>query len=206
MSQPSCIVVKVGGSLFNLPGLDARLRTFLAGLECPRVFLFPGGGATADVIRDMDQIHSLGQESAHWLALRALTMNAYLLHALLPEVPLASLHPASPASEQDWGSEVPVVVTPDKAILDPFALAMADEHNRGHLPHTWDVTSDSLAVRAAHLLGAAELNLLKSITTLADMAWSAAARAGYVDRYFPKLMEQCPELKVRLVNLRDPIA
>src|SRR5688572_14807390 len=81
MTNP--VVVKVGGSLFDLPNLAARLGAWLAELGTPQVILVPGGGATADVMRDFDRLHQLGEEKAHWLALRSLTLNAHFLTELL---------------------------------------------------------------------------------------------------------------------------
>ena len=60
-------VVKVGGSLFDLPGLGPCLRRWLDGLDGD-VILVPGGGPTADVVRTFDRRQVLGQEKAHWLA------------------------------------------------------------------------------------------------------------------------------------------
>src|SRR2546430_770089 len=77
-------VLKVSGSLYDLPDLGPRLQCFLAGLTGADVLLIPGGGGTADVVRDLDARHGLGQEKAHWLALRALTLNAHFLASLLP--------------------------------------------------------------------------------------------------------------------------
>jgi aspartokinase-like uncharacterized kinase len=185
MSQPACTVIKVGGSLYDLPDLAARLRCLMESIDSPRVILFPGGGAAADVVRDLDSQHRLGAESAHWLALRALTVNAYFLQALLPELPVAA-----------W----PAV--PDRLILEPYAFALADESAPGHLPHTWDVTSDSLAARAAYILGAQELLLLKSIAAN-GLTWQAAASTGLVDTHFPEVLARMPELNVRMMCLRD---
>src|SRR5262245_19403362 len=85
-AENSCcpIVVKVGGSLYDLPDLGPRLQRWLDALHTRSILIVPGGGALADAVRDLDQIHGLGEETAHWLALRALTLNAYFLAALLP--------------------------------------------------------------------------------------------------------------------------
>src|SRR5204862_6165233 len=76
------VVVKVGGSLYDLPDLGPRLAAWLRTLVGP-VLLVPGGGAMADAVRHLDRYHGLGAEISHELALRSLTMNAWFLAALL---------------------------------------------------------------------------------------------------------------------------
>src|SRR5215475_7098934 len=78
------VVVKVGGSLFDLPDLGTRLADWLTGLKTPNMLLIPGGGQTANLVRAWDRQHQLGEETSHWLALRALTFNAHFLAGLLP--------------------------------------------------------------------------------------------------------------------------
>src|SRR4051794_12217769 len=89
MSEP-LIVAKVGGSLYDLPDLGARLKLWLGPL--PRVLLVPGGGAMADAVRRLDNVHGLGEEASHWLALRALELNAQFLSHLLG-APLVTVVP-----------------------------------------------------------------------------------------------------------------
>jgi aspartokinase-like uncharacterized kinase len=176
------IVVKVGGSLYDLPDLGDRLRRFLAVLGGP-VLLFPGGGVTANAIREFDRIHRLGDEASHWLALAACSLNGRLLAQLL--------------------SRTPIVETPidGLAILDPYRFAVADEARPDHLPHLWEVTSDSMAARAAQVFGANELVLLKSVAWTGD-DWSAAAVEGVVDPYFPRAIARHTS-KLRIVTLRS---
>src|SRR5262249_51626632 len=82
---------KVGGSLFDWPELGQRLGQWLDTLSSPTVLLIPGGGAIVEFIRKIDRWHHLGEEKAHWLALRALTINAHFLAAIL-----SSLYPSKP--------------------------------------------------------------------------------------------------------------
>lgn len=161
-------VVKVGGSLFLLPQLRHRLSTFLPAI------LVPGGGACADAVREWDAVHGLGDETAHWLALRACSVNAQML-AALTGLPLIS-HPRGGCG-----------------VLDAFAFLQADEGQPGALPHSWDATSDSIAARAAEVAGSA-LILLKS--TESDGA------TDLVDPLFPSIVKRAG-LKVRVVNLRE---
>jgi aspartokinase-like uncharacterized kinase len=189
----AALVVKVGGSLYDLPDLGERLRRWVAQQPARRVLLFPGGGATTDAVRDLDRRHGLGEERSHWLALRTLTVNAHFLAALLPAAVVTELSDCAAVWERGL-----------VAVADPHPLAVADEGRSGQLPHTWDVSSDALAARAALLLGAGELVLLKSVGGPAASDWTEAARCGIVDRFFPRLLAASPAtLRVRVVNFRS---
>lgn len=187
----SLIVVKVGGSLYDLPDLGARLRAFLheqcAGAS---VILVPGGGPIVDALRRLDRLHMLGEETSHWLALRALTVNAHFLAALLPSARIVG--------EADEGNRH------ELAILDVHAFARADENRSGHLPHCWAVTSDAFAARAAVVFAAAALILLKSTTIPSGIDWREAGRCGWVDEWFAEVLRTAPaKLQVRAVNLHQ---
>lgn len=177
-------VVKVGGSLYDLPDLGPRLRAWLRQFATEKILIVPGGGRTADVVRDLDRIHLLGDERAHWLALHALRLNADFLKALLPSVS--------------------VVDAPCEAsgtcILDALAFLRRD----GALPHCWSATSDSIAAHAAVVFGAHRLILLKSITIPERVDWETAAERGFVDAWFARTIKPAlPRLQVRAVNFRD---
>jgi hypothetical protein len=86
-------------------------------------------------------------------------------------------------------------------ILEPESFLRDEESKIGAnpLPHTWDVTSDSIAARLAVTLEARELVLLKSrLPDGADI--DQATRSGYVDAYFSRAVLGMPA--VRCVNLR----
>jgi aspartokinase-like uncharacterized kinase len=184
MHEPP-LVVKVGGSLYDLPDLGPRLRRWLDAQRAERVILVPGGGPAADVVRAHDQVHRLGEEASHWLALRMLAVNAQFLAALLPEATV-----------------VPSPLTAAAcAIVDMHAFAQADDTRADRLPHTWSVTSDSLAVRVAQVAEARELILLKSVAWQGN-DWQAAAAAGAVDEFFPEALARAGNLRVRVVALR----
>lgn len=213
MADNAWIIVKVGGSLFDLPDLRQRLRAKLRQLGAAKVLLIPGGGATADAIRAFDTAHQLGEEASHWLALQALSLNARMLQQLLPESRMVADIPEPEAQARDAASALARASGSDEMriageirgrffLLDAFRFFHADELRSDHLPHCWDVTSDSLAVRAATLAQAHELILLKSVDSEAS-DWSEAARSGIVDSYFARALQQAPAaLRVRLINLR----
>ncbi|HXG11427.1 MAG TPA: hypothetical protein VNK04_16855 [Gemmataceae bacterium] len=184
MSSPG-MVVKVGGSLFDLPDLGPRLRRWLDTRPTADVLLVPGGGRTADVVRYLDQCHRLGEETAHWLALRAVSLNAHFLAALLPGCRVIGDVPGGDGLR----------------VLDAYDFVRADEGRSGSLPHTWHVTSDSVAARAAVAARVPRLILLKSINIPKGISWAEAARRGLVDPFFADAVSST--LSVEAVNFRD---
>jgi aspartokinase-like uncharacterized kinase len=195
MSDPPT-VIKVGGSLFNLPDLGERLQRWLATQETTNLLLLPGGGPTTDVIRDLDQLQALGQEKAHWLALRALALNAHVLAAFLPTGEVVQ---EIAACSSCWAAgRLP--------ILDAHAFARTDEGRPGCLPHVWDVTSDAIAARVAGVAGARALILLKSVTIPPGIDWIEAGQRGWVDPAFAGVLRQAPELRVSVVNFLEWIS
>jgi 5-(aminomethyl)-3-furanmethanol phosphate kinase len=167
------IVVKVGGSLFGHPQLAAGLRVYLESLAPSEVLLVPGGSAAADAVRELDLVHALGEEASHWLAIAAMDVMGGVLRALVPGV----------------------------RVLDCLRFAREDESRPGSLPHSWDVTSDSIAARAAVVLCAEQLVLLKSADVPPGTLWEEAAARGWVDRYFPNAVAGAA-FAMEVVNLR----
>jgi aspartokinase-like uncharacterized kinase len=151
------------------------------------VLLVAGGGSLVDVLRDWDRQHQLGEETAHWLALRCLSVSAHFLASLLPGVKVVT----------DLASLLPNMST--LAVVDGHAFAQADQGRSGSLPHSWRVTSDSLAARIAHVAGARRLVLLKSTDIPDDLDWSEAGRRELVDPHFAKT---AAGLTVQAINFR----
>jgi aspartokinase-like uncharacterized kinase len=192
MTTPA-IVVKVGGSLFDLPDLGPRLRRFLDQLETSAVLLVPGGGITANAVRQLDRWQGLGEEQSHWLALRAMTLNAWLLQALLPNSVVI----------EELGEYREAMAVGQVPILDAHAFCQADERRSGRLPHRWEVTSDSVAARVAAVFGARRLLLLKSVPLPPGIDWGEAAKRGLVDGYFRVALGASPLTQVTWVCFRE---
>ena len=69
------------------------------------------------------------------------------------------------------------------------------------LPHSWNVTSDSIAARAAIIHRASRLILFKSIDISLGSSWSEVAERGWVDPHFPLVVETA-NLSVEAINFR----
>ena len=192
------VVVKVGGSLLDWPGLGPALRRFLDRRisRDDRPVLVVGGGGAADWVRDLDRIHGLGESAAHLLAIRSLDLTAHALARLVPGLEVAeSAADLSPV----WRSGLTPILAP-RRMLDADDLSSSS----AALPHSWDVTSDAISARLAVLLGAGELVLLKSVSVAPRVTPEEATRAGIVDRAFTEASRWVPSILV--VNLRDDLA
>lgn len=139
-------VIKVGGSLGAHP---AQLRRLLASLARAArrqwLVVVPGGGSFADEVRRADRRFKLGDSAAHWMAILAMDQYGHLLADLAPGAVLVrSRRELSPGRLN---------------VLAPSAwLRRADP-----LPHSWDVTSDSIAAWIACALRARRLMLVKDV-------------------------------------------
>jgi aspartokinase-like uncharacterized kinase len=184
------IIIKVGGSLYDWPELGERLRNWLKCKVTGPALLIAGGGRLVNELRELDRKHQLGEEAAHWLAMRALSVNAHFLSHLTPE---AALVTSLEACASVWRRQ-------NLALLDAHAFAQLDDGCEGSLPHAWAVTSDSVAARTAWLLRAEKLVLLKSADNPFNGDWVEAGRKGYVDAWFARAVGE--KLAVEAVNLR----
>ncbi len=102
---------------------------------CPEcILIVPGGGIFADAVREADRTFGLGADASHWMAV--LGMEQYAC-CLLDKSRAAATH-----SIKNPPSGV--------SIFFPYGLLKAEDP----LPHSWDVTSDTIAAWVAHQTGA----------------------------------------------------
>ncbi|OWK43673.1 hypothetical protein [Fimbriiglobus ruber] len=177
-APPGCVVVKVGGSLYDHPALGPGLLEYLGALDARRILIVAGGGGVGDAVREWDSVHSLGDEVAHQLALIGLQVPILFLLSLLAPGDLM----AAVATETEWwegsGSRPRVL-----GLLASTFLSRLEE-TVGPVPHSWDLTTDSIAAYAA-AAAKCPLVLLKSSAIPSGTSWEEAATRGYVDEHFP---------------------
>ena len=180
-------VVKIGGSLLELPDLAARFhRWHSARDDCHDVCLV-GGGAAVDELRG----HALDDVTAHWAAIDIMHRNALQLATEL-DIPVTTF------------DRLPRVPQPGATMLDVvnFMREVEPRCSGTRLPATWDVTSDAIAGRMAVVLGANELVLLKSrpASHKTDDLESLATD-GLIDAFLPILRDEVPA--VTFVDTRN---
>lgn len=167
-ADEALLALKIGGALSTIPGALGAVGKAVARLaERRRVVVIPGGGPFARAVRDYDQVHALSASAAHWMAILAMDQYAWALAERIPESVVV----------EDQGGIAEAHAARQIPILAPYHwLRAADE-----LPHSWDVTSDSLAAYLTTLLGAGELILVKPVPggrELCDPWFERAVPAG----------------------------
>jgi aspartokinase-like uncharacterized kinase len=185
-------VVKLGGSLLDMPGVWTKLRAWLDALP-GRQILIIGGGGIVDELRKLDQIHAINPERAHWLAIGAMKITADLAQSLLPRSCLVTQLTSCSAMCLDG-------TTP---ILDPWRYLVSEGGPNNPLPHSWEATSDSIAARVAREASATHLYVLKSCPVDHYKTWDEFAAAGIVDKRFPREAASLTATEIILVNFRD---
>jgi aspartokinase-like uncharacterized kinase len=126
------LVVKLGGSLYAR--VPGIVPVFLAA-ERP-LLIVPGGGPFANTVREV----RMNDDAAHWMAIAA--MEQYGWYAASHGLPVTD-----------------VLAVPDRpTVLLPYRCLRKYDP----LPHSWDVTSDTIAAWVAGMLGL-DLLLLKSV-------------------------------------------
>jgi len=160
------LVVKLGGSLLKYVEECDRVLGVLAEVgRARRLLIVPGGGPFADAVRAVDARVRLSDDAAHWMAILGMDQHAHLIVQRL--VHSALVTSATEIARAQSSARIPV--------LAPYRwLREADP-----LPHSWDVTSDSIAAWCAHAVGASQLVLIKP---------SGASGGDVVDRYFSRAL------------------
>jgi aspartokinase-like uncharacterized kinase len=184
-------LVKLGGSLLDWPGLRDRFETLRTTELSRRTAVLVGGGDAADHVRRFDRTHGLGPELGHWMAVRAMQLNAHLTYSILPRCALVT---EAAACKSAWSEQ-------RIAIIDPIAWLEMEESRGVKTPHRWSFTSDSIAAHLAKQLQAPRLTLLKStLPPEAGCNIEQAAAVGIVDADFPAASQGIP--CIELINLR----
>lgn len=179
------LIIKIGGSLIHhdhgqvLRQLGKVISQFS---ERYPLIIVPGGGPFADKVREYGQQFILNDSTCHFMALLAMDQFAYLLKELIPGSVLTEL---SSPNGLDFTEEDPSWPRGPSLISAPRILLSSryiSQLPQTALPHSWDVTSDSIAAYLANQLGASQLVFVKSIDIDPDL------KVPDVDPYFHNLI------------------
>ena len=160
------IVVKLGGGLLaHTTHFDATLAALAAAAQ-RRLLVVPGGGPFADAVRAVDRRLALSDDAAHWMAVLAMDQYAHLVSSRLAGGVLVT-GPEEIGAALGQAGSVPV--------LAPYSWLRRTDP----LPHTWNVSGDSIAAWVAGAVGARRLVLVKP---------PGASGGDLVDGYFARAL------------------
>lgn len=166
------MIVKVGGSV-----ADRLNIVFEALRNLEDVKIIPGGWIFADIVRELNP----SEEASHWMAILGMSLYGYYMHEFGK---LAGFEIAEPEGFEFFKNK-------GKYIVLPYRLLK----NFDELPHSWDVTSDAIAIWIAGKIG--EKRVVK-VTAVGGVFRNGeilekvkAFEAGeVVDRYTPFLLKK----------------
>jgi aspartokinase-like uncharacterized kinase len=171
-------VIKIGGSLLReAPDLLQYIydRRYLFDGQ---VIFVPGGGLFAGFIREKEKYLDPGEDAAHWMAILAMEQYGHYLAGKTVVPAITDL--------RDNSHKI--------SLFLPYGFLLENDP----LPHSWDVTSDTIAAMIAVREGAGFIKatdvdgVLKDgkILPLINSPELQAMKATCVDRYLPGYLEK----------------
>lgn len=168
------MLLKVGGSVAEK--LEAVFEP-LKNLQ--RAYVVPGGWIFADLVRKVDLEKKLSPSTSHWMAITAMSSYGFYMAETAGKFGFDVIEPEN-------------FDLPDKkAILLPYNLLRKFDE----LPHSWEVTSDSIAVWVAAKAGFSEVVKVTAAGGIAggggeleEVVRASELKTDVVDSYTPKLL------------------
>ena len=167
-------IIKFGGSLFHTPELCQWLKLLHQASHDEVIIIVPGGGPFADEVRHAQRLHRFSDSAAHHMAILAMAQFGLMLADLAPDCRPFSY----PQRDINLNNGL-YVWLPDNSILDQAV----------ELPHSWDISSDSLALWLSQQLAVDELVMIKR-TTVVSTRIQALIDHDVLDKGFKKLYER----------------
>jgi 5-(aminomethyl)-3-furanmethanol phosphate kinase len=148
MLRKQSVVVKIGGGLVAVPDALETACAAVARLGRSRpMIVVPGGGPLADGVRELQRRVGASADAAHWMAILAMDQFAHVLAERIEGAMLVD----------EPGGLGPVLDSGGVAVLAAYRWMRAADV----LPHSWNVTSDSIAAFIAGAVDAGHLVLIK---------------------------------------------
>jgi len=190
-------VIKIGGSLtYSVKPLLNTLKSFSSREN--RILVIPGGGMFAEVVRDLDRKIKLSNRASHRMALMAMDMTGIYFSDLSHIKTVDNLYDAKVT-----------LLESNIAILLPSKVVLSTDE----LPHSWEVTSDSIALYIAKLLKLKRVIIATDVDGIYDRypggkllnTIRAKSLRGFtsVDSYLSKLLMKY-KMECIVVNGRYP--
>ena len=149
--QNSQAIFKIGGRILenskNIASIISQLTKLYEENILQKIILIPGGGSYANLIRKIDEELKLGEDLAHWMAIYSMNYNGLELHRKFP-----GLECTENLKEIQDTNKIFCIFLPYNYL-----------RNNDTLPHSWDITSDSITLYIADQLQFNKCFLIKDI-------------------------------------------
>ncbi len=167
-------VIKLGGSFSESPELYGWIK---AVVELPkeRIVIVPGGGVLADHVRKLQAYWQFNDSVAHEMAIMTMQNMAVLYSGLHRSVQVATSV-----------EEIKIIFEQGKVPVWSPTLQWLDQHK---VPHSWDVTSDSLSVVIAQVLAVKQLILVKSVRVSQNITVTELVEQEIADKAFSRYIK-----------------
>ena len=156
MMNQKTIICKIGGKILenpeNIKSTVSQLSQLYKKKVVTRLILIPGGGSNANFVRFLQKKLQFNEDLAHWMAVVSMDLNGTCINKKFPNF----------------------------SILDDFTKLIKFENGcfiflpykflkeNDELPHSWDVTSDSITLFIAKKIELDECFLIKDIDGIYD--------------------------------------
>src|SRR6056297_1107427 len=182
-------VLKIGGSFINQQNLK-ELKIIIKAIKNinkHKLIIVTGGGKAADFVRGYDNKVQLKASSSHFAAVAAMELNSYLISDFFDDFSFFS-------TDFIFSKKINIFLGLDYyREIDPP-------------PHSWNVSSDSIALELSQRLKADNLFLIKQRTMKnnLEIKIQSAADNKLIDSYFPKLYQELDgKLKTLIINTKS---
>lgn len=149
-------IFKIGGSILENPkslkNTILQLSQLVQERYIERIIIIPGGGSYANFIREIDQKLGIGNSMAHWMAIYAMDYNG---------ISIAKQYPFIKATDK---------LNNIKSEYKNISIFLPFRHLKfsNPLPHSWEVTSDAIALYFTKLLKQNQAFLIKDVDGIID--------------------------------------
>ena len=150
------IIAKISGKIIeNRNKLSSLLNQFKEIIykkkSLNKIIIIPGGGNAANLIRYIDSQINLSHSKAHWMAILAMNFNAEQISRNFLSLKVL----------ESFKELKKILKMENKGIylFKPYQFLFNDDF----LPHSWDITSDSITLYLAHRLSLPDCFLIKNV-------------------------------------------
>ena len=149
-------IFKIGGKILDnskhLINTIAQLTQLYEDKTIQKIILIPGGGTLANFVRNLYLEFKIDDELAHWIAIYSMNFNGLELQRKFPHLAITENFEHLKNEKRIFSIFLPYKYL---RLIDP-------------LPHSWDVTSDSITLYCAFKLGVNECFLIKDVDGVLD--------------------------------------